>query len=253
MITINKAFRSVALVATLVLLTAAPTLAQSVLSSTTLSAAITDSQRTFAVASATGITAPAAGATPVLLLVDREVIGVISLSGTTVGVVRGAGGTRAAAHISGASVTVAPAPAIAGYIPGGACVRANLLYVPYIVGGSAGLGTEVGAMYDCLGVTVNGQWVRTDSNDKPTLGSTVASVAGVITPTGTYFKVSGTNAITGILLPAGAQAGFTIAIEPTAIFTWTAATNITVAGTAVVGKVLYFTWNGAKWAPSYIA
>jgi hypothetical protein len=122
------------------------------------------------------------------------------------------------------------------------------------VGGSPGLGAEVGSLYDCLGVGAAGQWVQTNGiGGLPVLGSTVASVAGSINPTGTVFTVSGTNAITGITLPAGVGVGFTISIVPSAIFTWTAAGNISLAGTAVVNKLLVFTWNGSKWIPSYIA
>jgi hypothetical protein len=46
-----------------------------------------------------------------------------------------------------------------------------------------------------------------------------------------------------------------ITILPTAAFTWTAAGNIALAGTAVVGKALDFIYNPftAKWYPSYIA
>jgi hypothetical protein len=121
------------------------------------------------------------------------------------------------------------------------------------VGGGVGLGDEVGNVFDCLGLTTAGQWVQVNGTGAPILGATIASPAGVLTPSGTLFKVSGTNAITGFTLPAGASAGFTIAIEPTGVFTWTTATNIVLAGTAVVGKILYFMWDGAKWVPSYIA
>jgi hypothetical protein len=254
--TYTRSFIGAALVAALVVLSGGSAFAQTVLASTTLSSAVSDtSGRLVVVASATGITAPASGTTPVLLLVDRELMRVLSLSGTSISVARGQDGTRAATHVSGATVWVAPPTAIYAYPPSGQCTRTNLATVPYIVGSTTSLGSEVGSLFDCMGVTSNGQWVQTNGTNtgQQVLGSTVASTAGVITGTGTYFKVSGTSAITGITAPAGIAPGFTIAIEPTAIFTWTAATNITLAGTAVVGKVLYFTWNGTKWAPSYIA
>lgn len=239
----------------LVGLVAVPLQAQTALSATTLAAAVSDSvTRTVSVASATGIVAPGTGLPAVMLVVDREVMRVLAVNGTVISVMRGADGSRASSHISGAPVVVAPVAAISSYIPSGQCTRTNLAYVPYVVGAGPGLGSEVGSLWDCLGVTANGQWVQTNgSAGFPILGSTVASPAGVLTPTGTVFKVSGTNAITGITLPAGATAGFTLAIEPTGIFTWTTATNIALAGTAVVGKILYFTWDGAKWVPSYIS
>jgi len=70
------------------------------LATTTLSAAITASQKTLVVASATSV---AAGR---LLLVDQEMMQVTQdyVSGTTVGVLRGRGGTVAAAHVITATV-----------------------------------------------------------------------------------------------------------------------------------------------------
>lgn len=82
---------------------------------------------------------------------------------------------------------------------------------------------------------------------------TMASPAGVITPNYEVTVVSGTNAITGITVPfAGFQGRVTFL--PTGAFTWTDATNIVVAGTAVVGRALDFTYNPvtAKWYPSYV-
>jgi hypothetical protein len=74
---------------------------------TTLSGAITSSQTSFGVASATGITAPnyqtMTGIT--WLLVDQEWMSVETLAGTVVGVVRGKNGSVAQAHASGALVT----------------------------------------------------------------------------------------------------------------------------------------------------
>jgi len=230
--------------------------AQTVLSSTTLTANIADdSVRVMAVTSATGFTAPGSGATQVLALIDREIVGVRTVASLVIGIQRGMNGTRASSHVSGSIVWVGAPRAFVASIPSGQCVRTLLATVPLIVGGAPGLGAEVGTTWDCLGLTTAGQWVNTNGNGIgfPTLGATIASPAGVITPSGTYFKVSGTNAITGITLPAGAAPGFTLAFEPTGVFTWTTATNIILAGTAVVGKVLYFVWNGAKWVPSYIA
>lgn len=240
-----------ALIVGLFILTGSSAFAQTALTTTTLGAAITDPAAiNVIVASATGITAPGTGANLVFLLVDREIMPVRSVTGTTIGVNRTG---RATTHINGAPVTIVPPLAIVANIPTGQCTRTNLLYVPMVANGGAVPSDGTGWTFDCLGVTTAGQWVQTNGNGFPTLGSTVASPAGVMTATGVYFKVSGTNAVTGITAPAGVQPGFTLQIEPTGIFTWTTATNITVAGTAVVGKVLYMVWNGAKWAPSYIA
>lgn len=84
--------------------------------------------------------------------------------------------------------------------------------------------------------------------------NTQASVAGVLTVNYPVTVVSGALAITGLTVPYPDFAG-RITLIPTGTFTWTAATNIALAGTAVVGKALDFVYNPFtnKWAPSYIA
>jgi len=239
----------------LILGLASPSFAQTVLNSTTLAAAVADGvTRTITLTSATGVTAPAGGTAAVVLLVDREIMTVLSVSGTVVQVTR-ASDTRAVPHINGAIVWIAPRQNVTTYVPSGQCTRTSLQAVPLIVGAGVGLGSEVGSLFDCLGVTTAGQWVNTNgSAGFPVLGSTVASPAGVLTPTGTYFKVSGTNAITGFTLPAGAAPGFTLYLEATGIWTWTAAGNILTAGTTTAaGRVFAFVWNGAKFVPMVIA
>jgi hypothetical protein len=95
-----------------------------------------------------------------------------------------------------------------------------------------------------------------------TAAPTVASVAGLITLTAPVTIVSGALAITGINVPPSLSFGTTpagyggrLTIIPTGAFTWTTATNIAVAGTAVVGKALDFTYDSVtnKWYPSYVA
>jgi hypothetical protein len=228
--------------------------AQTVLTPTTLSAAVLSGTETnIAVASATGIAAPVAGVAT-YLFTDREQMQVVSVSGTNVRVIRGVNSTRAAQHVSGATVYVGPPAAFrsgtsSGNVPTGRCTRTDLQYVPVILVG----GDFSGRMYDCLGVTSAGQYVLVSEAGPPVLGSAVASVAGVITPTGTAFVVSGALAITGITLPAGFAPGNSIYIIPSGTFTWTTATNIAIAGTAVVNKTLIFTWSGSKWIPSYLS
>jgi hypothetical protein len=86
-------------------------------------------------------------------------------------------------------------------------------------------------------------------------GGLVASVAGTQPAvTGYVTRISGTNAIVTLSLPYPGFQG-TIVLIPTGIFTWTAAGNIGLAGTAVVGKALHMTYLPAtgKWYPNYIA
>lgn len=123
-------------------------------------------------AAVTGISAPApntgniavlstsGGAT--YLYVDRELMQVVSISGTSVTVIRGVGSTAAASHASGALVFVVPAAAAASWPapigntdwgPQGSCTRTNELYLPRIAFTS-------GNISDCLG----GQWMQGDSS-----------------------------------------------------------------------------------------
>jgi len=77
------------------------------------------------------------------------------VSGTTISVTRGVGGTAAASHANGALVFVIPAAAAANWpanVPEGSCTRSNELYLPRIQFSSA-------ITSDCLG----GQWVNGDT------------------------------------------------------------------------------------------
>ena len=76
------------------------------LNSTTLSAAIGTTDTVFAVASATGVTAPnfTTGVGITYGWCDQEMMLVTNVSGTTVTVVRGVQGTATVAHASGARI-----------------------------------------------------------------------------------------------------------------------------------------------------
>jgi hypothetical protein len=82
----------------------------------------------------------------------------------------------------------------------------------------------------------------------------VASAAAAILPSGPLFHVDGTLAVTGFTVPVGGV-GASFSIIPDAVFTWTTAGNIALAGSAVVNKLLTFTWDAtnSKYIPSYIA
>lgn len=84
---------------------------------------------------------------------------------------------------------------------------------------------------------------------------TIAS-ATTIAPAKPITFISGTTAIVNITAPSPISAGGgSIVLIPTGIFTWTAAGNIALAGTAVVSKALTLVYDvtTAKWYPSYIA
>lgn len=83
------------------------------------------------------------------------------------------------------------------------------------------------------------------------VGAILASAA-TIAPTHKVHHISGTAAIATISVPWDGFQGEIILI-PDAIFTWTAAGNIALAGTAVVNKAIIMTFDGLKWIPSVIA
>lgn len=222
---------------------------QTLLTTTTISAAVTQTQNTVTLASGTGVTIPgAANQINTVLYIDRELMRVTGLvSGTTYNVQRGIT-TRQHAHLSGATVWIGS--------PTG-----NFLSTEYFAE-AAGTCVAVseslpriylrsGHKYDCMGVAGTQQWVLTSSPDLPILGSTVASAAGVITGTGTIFLVSGTAAITGLTVPNGMAPGMCLTLIPTGAWTLTTATNIRTAATAVSGKAMLMCWDGSKFDSSY--
>ena len=83
---------------------------------------------------------------------------------------------------------------------------------------------------------------------------TIAS-ATTIAPVTQIAFVSGTTAVVTITAPAPISAGGgTITLIPTGAFTWTAAGNIAVLGTAVVNRALTLVYDvtTTKWYPSYV-
>jgi hypothetical protein len=89
--------------------------------------------------------------------------------------------------------------------------------------------------------------------------TTVASAVAQPNPEAYLTTVSGTAAMATIGLPYIGFTG-TIAFRPTAAFTGvTGGTSTSLVGaiglafTAVVGKVLFMTYDGSLWWPSYVA
>lgn len=228
---------------------------QNTLTQTTLSAAITVSQNTFALASATNVTV---GATSYNtdLYIDRELMVVTAVSGTVVTVLRGQGGTQAAAHSASNMVLVGRPSWFVAFDPQGTCVLANVVATPIV-------NYKTGAQWLCSSVSLTfvpgfgGSAGAVAANYSVT--APVASAAGQVTPSGPLFHITGALAITGFLIPVGCNAtvrgGCTFTVIPDGTFTWTTANNIALAGTAVVNKALTFTWDAtnSKWVPNYIA
>ncbi len=227
--------------------------AQTVLNSTTLAGALSATTSTLSLNSGTGVTLPGPNQTNLtVLVVEREVMLVQTQigTGTVYNVARGQYGTERVAHVNGATVWVAPDRAIArGAIPSGSCTRTNLPFVPIVyVAPTVINGGVTGATFDCLG----GQIVRT--NAPATYGGSTVSSATSITPTGTFFAVSGTTSVATIVVPAGWSSGNCLAIEPTGIFATTTAGNIgLITSATVVGRILFMCYDGTKWWPSYVS
>lgn len=235
---------------------------QTALVQTRLSVAVSTSFiTTINVASATGITAGQS-----MLYVEDgtggpgEAMFVNAVSGTVIGVTRGYAHTGGNAHISGALVFIGPPNAFqvydpAGLAPGASC--ANTAYTPWI-------NTQTGNQWICS--TITNAWVPGFFNIDSAAGVTtaVASVAGATNPSGPLFHVTGTNAITAWgssttvgLFGGGGSAtdtvGSSFCVIPDAIFTTTATNNIALASTAVVNKILCFTFDqtNKKYVPTY--
>jgi hypothetical protein len=82
--------------------------------------------------------------------------------------------------------------------------------------------------------------------------------ASTVTPVYAINRVTGTTTINTIAVPdvfsTGTNTSGTITFIPAGVFAWTTAGNIALAGTAVVGKALTFTFLPGidKWYPSYV-
>ncbi len=116
---------------------------QTALTKTTLVGSVTAGQPTIQVASATGIVPPSPLGGPAqtpglntVLFVDSEEMYIESMSGTTLYVQRGAGGTKQSAHNANAAVWVGPPAAFLASDPVGPCT-AGITYNPTVVTSSA--------------------------------------------------------------------------------------------------------------------
>jgi hypothetical protein len=258
---------------------------QNYLGQTTLSAAVlgnilgqgntplTPAPTTISVASATGIVGlnpnlgvVASQPSQTAVYIDRELMYVVAVNGTTLTVVRGASGTVASPHSSGAMVLFGNpfyfydfdpggTPGSPGYISNTPCVLNNVLVSPWV-------NIKSGAQWYCNPTAL--VWTPGFNNPLLPLGSsfsTVASAAGAQAIPGPVSKISGTNAITSFTFAgkgniglngaatANNQVGGEFCVIPTGIFTTTATNNIGAATTAIVGVEQCWVWNGAdgKW------
>lgn len=252
---------------------------QNSLTQTTLSAAVngpnyysgnasTTTQTTVSLASVSGISAPTLPGTPVsVIYVDREAMGVFAVNTTldTVTVLRGYLGTQAAPHASGDMVLVAPAYNTAN---GGNPVPSGLFNSDPPVGSACTSGNVPtnlwvnvlsGAQWICS--TITGTWVPGFNNPATaTAGPPTTAVASAtsITPSGPFFHLTGSTAVTTITTPVGCNATAVGACEFSLIVDTGTSSQLGTGGnlliaaaiTTVTGKVYTFIWDAknSKWA-----
>jgi hypothetical protein len=121
--------------------------------------------------------------------------------------------------------------------------------------GSAVFATTPTLVTPEIGVATGTSLTLSGLNATNAAAPTIAS-ATTIAPTKQITFISGTTVIVNITAPSPISAGGgIIRLIPTGVFTWTAAGNIALAGTAVVSKTLTMTYDvtTAKWYPSYTA
>lgn len=192
---------------------------------TTLSAAIGATDTSFAVASATGITAPnfTTGVGITYLFVETEAMQVLGVSGTVISVQRGIAGTPTSAH--GASTPVL-----------------------------AGLPTDFGPFVP----SIKAQQDASPSGSGYGWSAPVV-MANTMVASGPLFHTTGTTILKTLTAPAGYIEGnaITIVFDGSAAgLTWDATGNIAVAGTATTAAsavTFIFDQGSAKWHPSRLA
>lgn len=237
---------------------------QTALTQTTLSAAVNGGSiysggsssvdTTIPLTSTTGVTAAVNNVPQTFLYVDAELMAVVTVNTTTkiATVIRGVEGTFAAGHASLAMVLAGPNGAFQKVDPQGACTAAATAFTPWV-------NILSGKQWLCSTVTLS--WVPGwgnpgDSAHPPGPTTVVASAAGLVTPSGPLFHVTGTAAITGFNIPVGFNGGGFCAIADSGIWTWTAANNITIGGTvtAADGRTVCFVFDSVtlKFSPNRI-
>lgn len=130
-----------------------------------------------------------------------------------------------------------------------ACTSTSMVMITPVLGTPTS-----GVLTNCTGsptfTDVNYSGLVATTAAAPTIAS-----AATIAPTTQIVIISGTAAVVTITAPAPISAGGgTITLIPTGAFTWTAAGNIAVLGTAVVSRALTMTFDvtTTKWYPSYV-
>lgn len=230
------------------------------LTATKLAAAITSTSQTqIQLASATGVVATST----ILYLEDGyggnpEAVFVNAVQGTLISVTRGYSSTLVQPHLSGTFVLVGSPSQFANVDPSGACTAAAAV--------TPTVSLQTGRQWICSSIL--GQWVPGFFNDVKNSGvsASVAAAAGPVNPPGPLFHITGSvlaitawgsSTTAGLTTGGGgsttAPAGASFCIIPDVAFTTTAGNNIALGSTAVVNKLLCYTYDTTnhKYVPSY--
>jgi hypothetical protein len=150
-----------------------------------------------------------------------------------------------------------------GYYAGHWETSSNAFYVNNQDRGSSGNDKSLSLMYGTFNTTaatqtlaINGTLAVSEITGTRAAAPTIPS-AVTISPTKSITFISGAAAITTITAIAPfTNGGGTITLIPAvgSTWTWTAAVNIAIAGTAVVGRALTMTYDSGTslWYPSYV-
>ena len=160
------------------------------------------------------------------------------------------GETGTGALVFGTSPTLVT-PALGTVASGviSACTSTSMVMVTPVLGTPTS-----GVLTNCTGSPTFTD-VKTSGLVATTAAAPTIASATTIAPTEQITFISGTAAIVTITAPAPISAGGgTITLIPTGAFTWTAAGNIAVLGTAVVNRALTLVYDvtTTKWYPSYV-
>lgn len=163
--------------------------------------------------------------------------------------------TGTGALVFGTSPTIASptltAPVLGTVASGviSACTSTSMVMVTPVLGTPTS-----GVLTNCTGSPTFTD-VKTSGLLATTAAAPTIASAATIAPTTQIVFISGTAAVVTITAPAPISAGGgTITLIPTGAFTWTAAGNIAVLGTAVVNRALTLVYDvtTTKWYPSYV-
>lgn len=173
--------------------------AQATINTTTLSAAVSATQTSFAIASATTV---AAGQ---VVYVDHEMMLVTALSGTTLTVQRGYNATVGATHASGSLIYTGPPNYFSQNEVAGSCDATAQVALPHVVPAS-------GNVYQCTD-SIWVRWATLGVNQFSAGGSTTYTTSGAITvkPGVSLIGSAGGLSMT-LATPTLAQNGMTMSI-----------------------------------------